>query len=227
MPSHATRELRFGVRAISGRAAATWKVWNESGNEVYISCRALGGSIKVSLHKSGQWHVSLSPNAYDKVRRKGDLALRSRFVDTWLRPPARDGMTVAYQIVVPWFAITSRVRPSQGKVVWVPPPPEQQAVEFAVIFTSRPCRPGEWPGQRAMGANLVGHFQIPSGEHVWVVWTIQPFSAVPSLREAPAYFIGYRRRLRNSDDLRSVWFVHTSTGARALYDLPLYRRPSQ
>lgn len=220
--------LRFGVRAISGRCAATWKVWSEAGGEVYITTRPLGGCIKASLHASGQWHVALEREAFEGLRMtEAPQQLRTRFADRWLRPSEiRPGTTLAYQIVVPWYSATSRAPITRDDIVWVPPAPEAHAVEFAVLFTDRSANPGQWPGQRAMSSQLVGSFRLCSGQHVWVVWTVQPFQRPPTIEGRPAYFVKRRAKLLPPTDLRAVVFAHTEDGARVMYDLPIRRETS-
>ena len=216
-------ELRFGVRAVSGRCAATWRVWNTGGSasDVYLACRSIGGHVKASLHQSGSWHVAVSKHSFDTAFR--GTRPSTRFADKWARPSElRPGFTHAYSIVVPWFSATSRL-PANGDagVIWVPPASEGRAVEFSVLLTAEPAAPGQWPGQRSMNTELVGTFPLPSGEHVWVVWNTQKFGAIPPLAAtAQALFVGSPRRLLPPQDRREVRFAHTPAGLRAIYDLP-------
>jgi len=220
------QKLAFGVRCISGRCAATWRVWNNGGseNDVYVACRALGGELKASLHQSGKWHISYSrkfhATGFQDIHRPS-----TRFPDTWHRPPAaRSGFTVAHRIVVPWYAATSRARGELNEVFWVPPAAEGQAVEFTIIFTDKHAPAGEWPGSRSMKSGLVGSFPLPSGELVWVVWTVQPFALPQNLDTVPNYFKGKGRHSLIFGDLRAVAFAHHSDGSRVMYDFPVHRR---
>ena len=57
--------IRFGISDGGGHRAATWKLLTPSGqSEVYLVCRELGGTLKVSLHKSGRWHVAYTETAF-------------------------------------------------------------------------------------------------------------------------------------------------------------------
>ncbi len=224
------RELRFGVRAISGRCAATWKVWNEGSksNDVYVACRALGGELKASLHQSGQWHISFTRTFFTTKFPGSPENPRTRFPDSWHRPKELSpGFTLAHRIVVPWYAATSRPRVEAEEVIWVPPAPADHANEFAVIFTSRECPEGEWPGSRSMKSGLVGSFQIPSGERVWVVWTVQPVKGPPSVTGVPSFFVGKGHNDLRSRNLRAVAFAHEPDGTRSMYDLPVQVRPTK
>ena len=227
-PPAPPQKLIFGVRAISGRCAATWRVWNNGGyeNDVYVACRALGGELKASLHQSGQWHISYSKRFYTAGFQAAHRP-PSRFPDTWSRPQAvRPGFTVAHRIVVPWYAATSRPQGELQDVFWVPPAPEGQATEFTILFTGKQAPPGEWPGSRSMKSGLVGSFPLPSGELVWVVWTVQPFALPQNLDAAPMYFKGKRRSSLLFGNLRAIAFAHHSDGSRVMYDFPVRRRNS-
>lgn len=66
----AKRSLRFGIHDGFTRRAATWKVWTETANgnsDVYLACRALGGSLKASLHQSGSWHIAIRQEHLNKM----------------------------------------------------------------------------------------------------------------------------------------------------------------
>ena len=55
--------LRFGISDCHDRRGATWKLWTETArgeSDVYLTCRALAGTLKVSMHHSGQWHHAYS-----------------------------------------------------------------------------------------------------------------------------------------------------------------------
>ena len=56
------RVLRFGVGDPARRVrATTWACWtNGSGTkDVYVAARAMAGTLKLSLHETGQWHIEL------------------------------------------------------------------------------------------------------------------------------------------------------------------------
>jgi hypothetical protein len=97
--------IRFGVRALSGHRAATWKIWSPGApkNDVYLACRALNGELKASLHESGRWHVSYSKGFYKSGFEESSVKPPSRFTEIWPRPgDIAPGMILAFRVIVPW-----------------------------------------------------------------------------------------------------------------------------
>jgi hypothetical protein len=102
--STTVQPIRFGVRALSGHRAATWRVWNPGAlkNDVYLACRTLRGELKASLHQSGEWHISYSKRFYETGFTEESGKPPSRFTDIWPRPKDfAPGMTLAFRVVVP------------------------------------------------------------------------------------------------------------------------------
>jgi len=105
--------IRFGITDGEGHCASTWKLWTDKGmgkSDVYLTCRALGGKLKTSLHDSGSWHIAYTPNTF-KEKVEGAVAKqRDRFIEKWPRPkPIAKGVTLAYRIVTPWSSVTSSI----------------------------------------------------------------------------------------------------------------------
>ena len=164
MPEHA---LRFGVAAPSGLRAESWKCWTQSGtgkSDVYVSCRALGSSLKLSLHESGRWHVGFDSNRFAEMF-ETESAPADRFAGKFDCPaPLIEDLTLACRISVPWHAATISGPIKDKGIHWVDPAPRGQAVEFNVFLLKRPPDATDWPGKDAMRTGLVGH--LPS----WGQW---------------------------------------------------------
>ena len=65
MPEEA---IRFGVTNEHAQRSSTWKLWSRVGggkSDVYLTCRALRGAAKASLHESGNWHVAFAKEYLD------------------------------------------------------------------------------------------------------------------------------------------------------------------
>lgn len=216
--------IRFGVRALSGHRAATWKVWTPGGpkHEVYLACRALKGELKASLHQSGNWHVAFSKNFYEHGFANESSRPASRFTDMWPRPPEiAYGITLAFRVVVPWFSATVAAHEEEEDVIWVSPAPEGQAIEFAVLITSPNCVVTGWPAKRSMNSELVGSFTLPSGETVWVVYTTRPFQIPQQIRGTARFFKGVSPSALGSGGLRAIFFGDEPDGSRVMYDVPV------
>ena len=115
----AQKSIRFGVGSSGSLHGATWKLWTETsgGNsEIYMTCRALGGELKVSLHQSGKWHVAFDQKTYDEKVKGALPSLNSRFVDSWEEPPEiSDGMIMAVRIITPMSAVSSNVKRKKNR----------------------------------------------------------------------------------------------------------------
>lgn len=221
-PAH----LRFGVRAISGRRASTWKAFTLGGDksDFYVGCRELGGEMKASFHQSGNWHISYSKNFLEDGFDLASARPETRFIDTWTRPPEiAPGVTVPLRIVVPWASATVSPQPEPEDCVWVNPAPEGSAVEFAVVLTAPNCQVTDWPARRSIGSELIGSFALASGERVWIIWSIQPFVPPPLPAGKLAFFKGKTESSVVGSHIRAaVLAVHTD-GSRIFYDAPVER----
>lgn len=216
--------IRFGVRAASGRRAATWKVWAPSGSahDVYLAYRALKGELKASMHQSGAWHIFFSKQFYESGFADEGTRPATRFSDKWPRPSEIvPGVTLAFRIVVPWFSATVEAPKEEPEVVWVPPASDGHAIEFAIIITSPTCVVSDWPAKRSMKSEFVGSFPLISGEAVWVVHTTIPFKVPGPTRGAARFFKGVNPTELKSGGLRAVVFGSEPDGSRVMYDVPV------
>ena len=168
--------IRFGVLNEAGQRAATWKLFARTGvgkQDVYLTCRALGGAIKASLHQSGSWHVGfdrgfLRDNLHESDTRQDDL-----YLDRWPRPACiAPGITLAYRVIVPAAGVNVPVGADElkGKVFWIPSAPLEMAVEIDVIITSPEVQCSDWAARKFMQTELVGSFVLDNGDTVWVVY---------------------------------------------------------
>lgn len=222
MPQEA---IRFGVRALSGHRASTWKVWsaNAPKHDVYLACREMKGEFKASMHQSGNWHISFSKSLHADGFADASERPDSRFFDTWPRPPEiGPGITLAFRVVVPWFSATIEVKEEEVDVVWVAPAGKGYAIEFAILITSPTCVVSGWPAKRSMKSELVGSFSLATGETVWVVHTTMPVQTPPPIRGTARFFRdASRANLLDSHGLRAVSFGEVPDGSRVMYDVPI------
>jgi hypothetical protein len=82
-------ELRFGIAAVGGFRAATWKLWTEGADEkveLYLACRALGGHLKTSLHASGKWRTAYTPGTFESAVKDLLPEGSDRVLVRWPRP---------------------------------------------------------------------------------------------------------------------------------------------
>lgn len=226
------RALRFGISDGSGRRAATWKLWTETGgnkSEVYLACRSLGGTLKASLHGSGKWHISYSQRVFDRDVKGAIPKQTDRFIEKWPRPPQiAPGVTLAYRIVTPWSAVTNLIDESKTKgVIWIPNAPELKATEIDILFTNPSTRVSGWPGRRSMKTTLIGSFTLINGETVWAVYWVIDMPDLSHLGRGVGRF--YSRRSEKdleSGGLRALVFGAEPDGSRVMYDCAVQGRPA-
>jgi hypothetical protein len=139
--SMSANAIRFGVRALSGQRAATWKCWaEEERSEIYLACRELHGELKASFHESGKWHVGYT-RKFLEDRFDNETRPATRFIEEWTTPgEIQAGYTLAFQICVPWSATTASVTPGHEDIVWVAAAPEGKAVEISIFISSPECQ---------------------------------------------------------------------------------------
>ena len=173
--------LRFAVGSPTGPRSRTWRLWvPKLKNDVYISGRSLGSSVKVSLHEPGPSRFALTS---EWVRRTGFQAPEGRdrrLAVEWERPRPRPPRQVArpFSIIVPHDEVLDRIRSETGQVAWVTPPPEDTCIHFDIIYTPAGAVITGHPGARSMGTKLVGELQLQNGERVFVTSLVRPMDEV-------------------------------------------------
>lgn len=218
--------LRFGVSDGAGLRAATWRLWTNNSDgkfDVYLACRALGNTLKASLHESGQWHIAYSAETFENQVNGVILQHDRRFIETWPRPPEiAPGLTLAYVIVTPSSAVATPIDPGKDKkVTWLPNPEAAQATEVA-IFIAKPevtFGAGDWPARLSMGTSLIGSFPLANGETVWAVWRHMKLpkfeTAGPGVGQ---FYKGKSKEDLEGADLRVIAFGEYESGIRVMYD---------
>jgi hypothetical protein len=225
--------LRFGVSNGGGLRGATWKLWTVTTGgkfDVYLACRALGSTLKASLHQSGQWHIAYSEETFENQVKGAIPQQDRRFIETWLRPAEiAPGLTLAYLIVTPSAAVTTPIDQSfDKKITWIPNPAEGMATEIAILISKPEVKvePGDWPAKNSMGTQLIGSFQLMSGETVWAIWRHmkQPEfkTAGPGVGQ---FYKGKSKEDFEGAELRAIAFAENEGGARVMYDTTVQMGP--
>jgi hypothetical protein len=188
----ADRAIRFGVANRNNKIRAeTWKCRSPGKGEVYLFCRAIGDVLKLSLHKSGSWHVAFDSQKFSNLFEDGNSPA-NRFAKIWNRPaPIITGMTLACHIYTPWYAVTIQEQDLEKNVTWIDAPPAGEAVDVAIFVTDKPLPPSVWPARNSMKTKLVGSFPLDGGGEVWIVQRCTPCpEAKPLTLPSPKYFRG-------------------------------------
>lgn len=90
--------IRFSVTDGAGLRAATWNLRplaSAHGQEIYLNCREIGGTIHTSFHASGEWHTTFSPEGFRKLHGEIPPPGTRRRIEEWKRPvEIQPGITV-------------------------------------------------------------------------------------------------------------------------------------
>jgi len=150
-------EIRFGIKSENGLSSRTWKLWH-SDNEIYFLERNCGDNLKVSLHKSGNYHIKCS---------------QGPIVEQWICPRnnLKSNFTLVFRIIIP----SSELRPhkqknSSKKIHWIDASPNGCAKEIGIILehTLQHMITG-WPGSNNNFA-LLGQGVLSNGEKLWLIY---------------------------------------------------------
>lgn len=221
--------VRFGISDGSGRRAATWRVWTPEGkSDVYLACRALGGTLKASLHQSGSWHVAYSQKTFEEDVDGAIPTQKDRFLERWPRPrPIAPGVILAFRIVTPYSAVTSPVSEADKNVAWLPNCPLGRATEVDIIIVSPTTPVTGWPGKNKMRTKPVGSYRLANGESVWVVyWVVDMPDLSSATKGTGRFYKGRTKEDLKSDKLRALVFGEEPDGSRVIYDCAVMGRGS-
>jgi hypothetical protein len=131
MSKHHT--LRFSVTD-GTKKASTWTITShKKKSEVYIFNRFLG-SIHVSFHGSGKWHVKFG-DIEEKKRVSLGQEVTDAYMAKWNRPePTKHGVTVAFRIITAWGALQKPRRVEKKGFVAIPNASEGYATQVMIMF---------------------------------------------------------------------------------------------
>jgi len=208
----AEQAIRFSVCSDNGFRASTWKCWTPSGKEdVYLTCRELGGMLKVSLHESGRWHFAYDQSFFERSISETDRTERGRYIDSWLRPsPLAAGVVRAFRIVTPWTSVCTPLVDSEP-IVRVDAPSEGRAIVLDLFLVNRE--------NTVSGRNRpVGSYTLPSGTSVWVFYSDIPMPPIPAIPGTPKFFEGRSTEDLKDANLRILAFGDRPDGSKVIYD---------
>jgi len=153
--------------------SAVFRIWSPKGkSDIYASVRDIAGSIKISLHETGECNAGLTAqfakNELTAVTSMGGSRHQSR----WRRQTHVGASIVTpLQFVVPASEFRRwREEPlNDAKVTWVGPPEQGRSIILSCIFSGQSLHDENWPGRRN-GTHLLGTKLLPNGEKFWLIW---------------------------------------------------------
>lgn len=192
--------ILFAVGTPMGPRSSVFRIWSAPGkSDVYITSRVVRGEFKASLHQSGKWRIGFTS---EHVAGPNPLIppTKDRALLKWSRPtPFDNGVTNAFQIIVPATEVTNFSPPDTDEIIWVPRPGDDFETMFYVTFTSTTTRVTDWPGKRAMNTGLIGSFVLANGDTVWITTLDIP------LRDSTTHVLKLRReQMREEIEKRGI-----------------------
>lgn len=220
----AKKEVRFAVTDGTGRRAATWKLWVQTskwGQEIYLTCRELGGALHTSFHATGHWHTTLSREAYERLKHDGSQPRVARHIEEWPRPAeVKPGIILAYKILTPWSATTTPFARGKKKIIEIPCALSGRANETMILIV----RPGQL---EIRNASLIWQTDLAGGSKLVVVNHEIEMPTMPaSASGAVRYFQGKTAADLESNNLRALAFTNDQNGHRIIMDAPIAPRAS-
>jgi hypothetical protein len=211
------RKLRFGVGSADGPQSAVWLVWTGSAtSDVFVACRHIATSLKVSLHASGLWRLAFTER-YTTMPGALVSSDSDRAAAKWSRPSEfRPGWTHALSVVIPASDLWRPDPPLRlpNDVRWRPAPGPGMESQFAVFLE----RATGLTARRPMG-DVMATFYLPSRENLWVI-----AADVQSMPENVELYERSRAKARAATGgtgvgSRSLVFGDRPDGARVVIDL--------
>jgi hypothetical protein len=164
-------ECRFGVGIPEAKHSMVWKVWaSKRASDLYITARAMGGSMKASIHASGQRHVGLTEQYVTNAIGRGDWRSGSRHYDLWEGGyQLETGASLEFLIRFPTAHLRQfPLRNSDlTNVVWLPAAPIGEMVEIALLYFLPDLRP-EFRSESGR-TRIVYKGMLADSRQVWLV----------------------------------------------------------
>lgn len=169
------RRVRFGAREGEFRSPTFVVSSRDDTRDVYCESPDISETLHASLHQSGQYHFAFSRD--DPNRPSGD-----RMIHRWRQPGRLNNgeapLWAAFVVVLNTYSV-GRMEPVDdiAPVEWIDIDPTESVSHQVTILISDPgVEVSEVPGQRRMGTEGVGKYQLWDGGTVWVVRNKVPLS---------------------------------------------------
>ena len=165
--------INFAVQMKNGLTSNAWGVRVKDTGDAYIYCRNNMRGQKVSLHASGEQHISFDKNAPGMERFTG-----SRFMNQWQEPEYEREAIATFRLLFPPWGIglnaeqrdTSRSRWDKNHILVEGHDELLTVVSFVIIDDDKTLRKQE--GSAPM--SLLGVLQLRQGKKLCVVAGWQP-----------------------------------------------------
>ncbi|MGH2691112.1 MAG: hypothetical protein ACRDHM_01255 [Actinomycetota bacterium] len=217
--------VRFGAGTPDRPRSAVWRLWVH-GSDAYLGARVLLGSIKLSIHESGQWISAFTEQSGAVIKETG-----SRRHETWTRPAEfHPGWTQGPVVGIPWVSWRDDLKPRDeipAKTLWVPAPKRYKKLLFSTLISAPDVPKDAVIPALETRDRVLASLPMANGETMWLVAQHRAMSPDEStgIRSAEREFRG----IGISGSLRSVhawglWIATSNLGGPILVQFPLGRR---
>lgn len=206
--------LRFSVTD-GTKKASTWRLdAHKSKPEVYIFNRLLG-TIHVSFHGSGKWHIKFGDIA-EKQRVSLGQEVTDSYITKWERPePLIPDVTVAFRIITPWGALQKPKFFETKEYIKVPNAKNGNSTEIMILFVT--------PGKEFVVKNgtIIGSLTLSNGEQIHAVYTEIPASVRPANTPITIPDFTNKTTLSNllKGNLGMILMGDASDGSKVMWDM--------
>lgn len=169
-------EARFGISAEDGARSGAFKIWApKKKNEVYVAQRALGGSLKGTIHLEGVGasprHFGFTTEAVAELNKRGAPLNRSRHLVEFPGLQVADGASIECRICIPRRGLAIAPPPEGSeKVTWLPAPPPGTMLNFFLMLAPADATI-DWPDLRAAEMHKFVDGRLADGRQVSVIFS--------------------------------------------------------
>lgn len=217
--------VRFAAGSPERPHSAVWRLWVH-GSDAYLGARMVLGTIKLSMHQSGQWISAFTSQSGAVIDETG-----SRRTHTWQRPAEfTPGWTMGPAVAVPWVTWRDELRsrePLPSDTEWVAGPKRNKKLLFSVLISSPAVTTDATsvsrPGDRLLDRSL----PMSNGEAIWL--QVRQAEMTPEENNVLTSMERQFRGFRVTGSLDSVgawglWITTSPEGIPLLVQIPLGRR---
>ena len=202
--------IRFAVTNLpSNERSSTWKCLANK-NDIYLMCREMGGSLKISFHESGSWRIAYLKEFFEK---SVPGVKKNRVIKEWMRPSAiSPDVTMVCRLIIPAAAVSRQILSIKNQMHCVPRAKEGKAIEISILITGQGAHISDWSGNRVMNTTLIGSMLLDNRETVWLVYReIEP-PKIMSGAGNPLFYKGKTETDLYREGLRAITFGEDAKG---------------
>lgn len=118
--------IRCAVGDRAGQRSSTFRFWGNKKGDFYVAARALGGTLKASLHRDGRCQIGFTNEFAAKNR------MLSRHIDRWEVPLGEQ--TKAIQVIVAEADLTAYEKVEREPTRWLRAPNKHHLAIIGVVI---------------------------------------------------------------------------------------------